>query len=158
MPPTKHDQSHLESGREAQAPRDVLGVLRLIVIHVERRAAPESFRRVLRDQARLEHAVMRRPVAARLRVVLAERGAARIYISVVPARRVKREQFAVSVWYGFLLRKSGFKRAKTGEIPAYRAALGPRYVARGCPGRGAPGECGNGPRAPLRGLGCRPRY
>ena len=61
----------------------------------------------------------------------------------------------LSVWYGFLLRKSGFKRAKTGEIPAYRAAFGPRYVARGCPGRGAPGECGNGPppgRAAARGL------
>ena len=41
--------------------------------------------------------------------------------------------------------KSGLKRDKTGEIPAYRAAFGPRYVARGCPGRGVPGECGNGP-------------
>ena len=36
------------------------------------------------------------------------------------------------------------------EIPAYRAVLGPRHVARGCPGRGAPGECGNGPQAPRR--------
>ena len=46
---------------------------------------------------------------------------------------------------GFTSNKNGFKQAKTGEIPAYRAAIDPRYVARGCPGRGAPGECGNGP-------------
>ena len=45
------------------------------------------------------------------------------------------------------------------EIPAYRAVLGPRHVARGCPGRGVPGECGNGPppgRARVTvGAGCK---
>ena len=65
----------------------------------------------------------------------------------------------LSVLYGFLLRKSGFKRAKTGKIPAYRAAFGPRYVARDCPGQGVPGECGNGPppgRARVTvGAGCK---
>ena len=61
----------------------------------------------------------------------------------------------LSVWYGFLLRKSGFKRAKTGEMPAYRAAIDPRYVARAAQG----GECGNGPppgRARVTvGAGCK---
>ena len=38
--------------------------------------------------------------------------------------------------------KSGLKWDKTGEIPAYWAAFGPRHVAGGCLGQGTPGERG----------------
>ena len=58
----------------------------------------------------------------------------------------------LSVWYGFLLRKSGFKRAKTGEIPAYRATIDPRYVARAAQGGGHPGSAVMGRRPAARGL------
>ena len=41
--------------------------------------------------------------------------------------------------------KSGLKWDKTGEIPAYRAAFGPRHVSGGYPGRGAAGGARKGP-------------
>ena len=44
-----------------------------------------------------------------------------------------------------MVRAVNFINWPIGKILAYGAAFGPRHVAGGGPGRGSPGECGNGP-------------
>ena len=44
-----------------------------------------------------------------------------------------------------MVRAGKFYQLANRKILAYGAAFGPRHVAGGGPGRGSPGECGNGP-------------
>ena len=60
------------------------------------------------------------------------------YLHAEPARPEVRVNVRGPIFY----LQRGLKWDKTGEIPAYWAAFGPRHVAGGCLGQGTPGERG----------------